>query len=990
MGISQFRKTAMHLITYARQGAVLAFLFLASGPVALSDEFNSFLKPLLEQNCVKCHGGEKTKGKVNLKEIDKTADFLAKPALIKELIEAIDFKDMPPEDEEPLSDEQRDRTLLLLKDFMRQAVAGSKKEKPRLSRLNRFQYNNSLRDLFRIRTDVFELSEKMMTRHSNYLSTPDQKIPDLVRASARNRAKGFREVRPFPKDLRAAHGFDNQSDQLTLSPLLLDTFLKLSVSILQSPDFNEQTVGIWKEFFAAPENPGDLEKEIRDRLHPFLRMAFRSPVEKEIVDRYVRYAHAQVKSEESFPTGMKKVASAILSSPLFLLRHETVVKNDPYALASSLSYSLWGSCPDPELLKAAEEGKLADPKHLALVVDGMLKDPKIERFLDSFPSQWMQLENALAATPDPKLNRYFSIDKDYPASLPMVLEPLLLFDAVFLEDRPIAELIKPSFAYRNEFLETWYGGELKPGDEDLKKAIVANENKKKKIIELEQEVEKREQDLAALVDPVRKKILSERAAEDDVLEPVDLRPVAAWEFDGDLKSSVGSFPLKKHGKVEFKNGMIEFAPNSYLQSQNLPFDLRAKSLEVWFLLKNLDQRGGGVMGIQGPSDFFDTIVLGERMAKHWISGSNGFSRTNDFAGSKPEDSDNQIIHLIMTYQPNGMITLYRNGEAYGKPYKKVLATFPKGKSSVIFGLRHTPKGGNKHLAVTIDKARLYDRALNEKEIEEAARGNQLFVSNKELLATLSPEQRKSKAQLEKELKDSMNALRKAPKSIDPNKLKGEAQKQFDNEMRRMLRSENFQRVALTDPRYGGIITNAAMLSMTSGPKRTHPIARGAWIIEVILNDPPPPPPNDVPPLKDDGNSRNMTIREQFAKHRESPDCAGCHSKLDPLGFAMENFDLTGRWRDKYSNGREVDSSGKLMRKHNYEGAVDFKDSLLKEKDRYARAFVGHLLRYLTSRELEPGDSLEVERIVEKAKPHEYRMKSLIREVILSDAFVKAK
>jgi hypothetical protein len=181
-----------------------------------------------------------------------------------------------------------------------------------------------------------------------------------------------------------------------------------------------------------------------------------------------------------------------------------------------------------------------------------------------------------------------------------------------------------------------------------------------------------------------------------------------------------------------------------------------------------------------------------------------------------------------------------------------------------------------------------------------------------------------------------------------------------------------------------------MLSMTSGPKRSHPIARGAWIIEVILNDPPPPPPNDVPPLKDDGNSKNMTIREQFAKHREHADCAGCHSKLDPLGFAMENFDLTGRWREKYRNGREVDSSGKLMRKHTYGGAVDFKDSLLKEKDRYARAFVGHLLRFFTSRELAPGDTLEIERITEKAKVHDYRMKSLIREVILSDAFAKAK
>ena len=976
------------MLTSTFFGRVIALVLLAlsSSSIAFCDQFNSFLKPLFEQNCVKCHGGEKTKGKVNLKEIETKADFLAKPELIKELIEVIDFADMPPEDEQQIADDQRDKTVLLLKDLMLQAVAGSKQHTTRLSRLNRFQYNNSIRDLFAIQTDIFDLSEKMMTRHDNYLRSATQKIPDLVRASPKKRAKGFREVRPFPKDLRAAHGFDNQTDQLTLSPLLLDSFLKLSVSILQSPDFNDKTVGIWKEFFAEPDNPVDLAMEIRERLNPFLRLAFRTAVENEIEDRYVSYALAQVKSEESFSDGMKKVASAILSSPLFLFRHETVLKNDPYALASKLSYSLWGSCPDEALLKAAEEGRLNNPQALAQIVDGMLKDPKIERFLDSFPSQWMQLENALAATPDPKLNRYFSIDKDYSASLAMVIEPLLLFDAVFLENRPITDLIKPSFAYRNEFLETWYGGDLKPGEKELQEAIEANEKKKKKIIELEQKVENKEKELANLIDPVRKKILSERALELDILEPVDLRPIAAWEFDGDLKSSIGSFPLKKHGKAEFKDGMIEIGPSTYLQSPNLPFDLRAKSLEVWFLLNKLDQPGGGVMGIQGPGDFFDTIVIGERMPRHWISGSNGFSRTNDFLGSKPEESINRIIHLIMTYQPDGVITLYRNGELYGKPYKKPLATFPKGKSSVIFGLRHLPKGGNKHLAVTIDKARLYDRALNEKEVREAARDSQLFVSSKELLAVLSAEQKKSMEQLEKQLKDFQNALRKAPKAIDPGKLKGEAQKQFDNEIRRRLRSDRFQRVTLSDPRYGGIITNAAMLSMTSGPKRTHPIARGAWIIEVILNDPPPPPPNDVPPLKDDGNSKNMTIREQFAMHREHADCAGCHSKLDPLGFAMENYDLTGRWREKYPNGRQVDSSGKLMRKHAYEGAVDFKDSLLKEKERYAKALVGHLLRFLSSRELTPRDTIEIERIAEKAKVYEYRLKSLVREVLLSPSF----
>ena len=134
----------------------------------------------------------------------------------------------------------------------------------------------------------------------------------------------------------------------------------------------------------------------------------------------------------------------------------------------------------------------------------------------------------------------------------------------------------------------------------------------------------------------------------------------------------------------------------------------------------------------------------------------------------------------------------------------------------------------------------------------------------------------------------------------------------------------------------------------------------------------------------------MTIREQFAKHREHADCAGCHSKLDPLGFAMENFALTGRWRDKYRNGREVDSSGKLMRKHNYQGAVDFKQSLIKEEDRYAKAFVGHLLRFVTSRELEPADTLEIDRITAKVKQDNYRLRTLLREVLLSDAFVHSR
>jgi hypothetical protein len=159
---------------------------------------------------------------------------------------------------------------------------------------------------------------------------------------------------------------------------------------------------------------------------------------------------------------------------------------------------------------------------------------------------------------------------------------------------------------------------------------------------------------------------------------------------------------------------------------------------------------------------------------------------------------------------------------------------------------------------------------------------------------------------------------------------------------------------------------------------------------VILNDPPPPPPNDVPPLNEDDGPKNLTIREKFAEHRKNPDCAGCHTKLDPLGFALENFDITGRWRDKYKNGRNVDSTGTLLRKYKYGGIVEFKESLIKEKRRFAKAFTRHLLRFALSKELAPADTLTVDAIVKRTEKEDFKLKSLIREVILSQSFQKTR
>ena len=180
------------------------FIFASSVLLSLSSlaihgsasEFDTFLKPLVTAHCTKCHGGDEVNGKVNFKEISTTEQFLAKPKLIKEMIEVIDANDMPPEDELQLDDKSRARLLVTLTTMLRQATTNDEAQQPRIRRLNRFQYNHSVKDLFRLKLDVFPLPEKLMTRHENYLHAESNKMPDRVNVSslALRPKVGLREV----------------------------------------------------------------------------------------------------------------------------------------------------------------------------------------------------------------------------------------------------------------------------------------------------------------------------------------------------------------------------------------------------------------------------------------------------------------------------------------------------------------------------------------------------------------------------------------------------------------------------------------------------------------------------------------------------------------------------------------------------------------------------------------------------------------------------
>lgn len=200
-----------------------------------------------------------------------------------------------------------------------------------------------------------------------------------------------------------------------------------------------------------------------------------------------------------------------------------------------------------------------------------------------------------------------------------------------------------------------------------------------------------------------------------------------------------------------------------------------------------------------------------------------------------------------------------------------------------------------------------------------------------------------------------------------------------------ISGSEFRQVALKGQRRG-ILTHASILMLTSNPGRTSPVKRGKWILDNILAEPPPPPPDDVPELEE-GTETLGTLREQLEQHRSNPACAVCHVKMDALGFAMENFDAVGGWRDK--DGRfEIDASAELPGGKAFTGPEEMLQILVDEKKTaFCRCLAGKLLTYALGRGLIAHDRCVINDAVQQLEDKEYRFSALVAAIVVSDPFV---
>jgi hypothetical protein len=208
-----------------------------------------------------------------------------------------------------------------------------------------------------------------------------------------------------------------------------------------------------------------------------------------------------------------------------------------------------------------------------------------------------------------------------------------------------------------------------------------------------------------------------------------------------------------------------------------------------------------------------------------------------------------------------------------------------------------------------------------------------------------------------------------------------------------ITGEEFRRVPVSSEQRGGggILTQASILTLTSYNNRTSPVLRGKWVLENLLDSAPPPPPPNVPALvKDEKAPLTGTMRQLMERHRANPTCSACHSRMDPIGFGLENFDAIGSWRDTDSGHAAIDASGKLPDGATFNGPAGLKRVLLSQKDRFVHTLAAKMLTFALGRGLERSDNPVVDEITAALRGDGYKFTTLVNQVVLSDPFQKRR
>jgi len=391
-------------------------------PKEAKEPYSREIQPLFAKYCVQCHGGSKPKAHLALDSYKNEESILKNPEVLDKIQEKIRAREMPPKDKpQPNREELKLLSTWLDAKLAKLSQPSDQRDPGRVTirRLNRVEYNNTIRDLVGI---------------------------------------DFHGADDFPSD-DVGYGFDNIGDVLSMAPILMEKYLDAAERIIakafQAPEIRQRILVQQSKEQTKVENA-------RQILERFAFRAYRRPVKPDEVDRLVGLVTQAESQGDSFDKGIQLALQAVLVSPHFLFRIEldprprdeqAIHSINDFELASRLSYFMWSSMPDEALFDLARQNKLHEEKVLEDQVRRMLKDPKAHALVENFAGQWLELRSLKNASPDPEL--FPNFDEDLRSA--MQRESELFFEALVREDRSILDFVDADFTFLNERLARHYG-----------------------------------------------------------------------------------------------------------------------------------------------------------------------------------------------------------------------------------------------------------------------------------------------------------------------------------------------------------------------------------------------------------------------------------------------------------------------------------------------------------------------------------------------------
>jgi hypothetical protein len=405
----------------------ILLLSLTSVPVWSDDlaalqNFGGQIKPLVQQYCVKCHGGEQTKGDVNLKEYERVGQTLKDVKLWKNVLKQIESGDMPPDDApQPTASEKTTLNgwVKMMVTSVESGKLGLDPGRTTLRRLNRNEYNNTIQDLFGLK---------------------------------------LRPADAFPADGSGGAGFDNNADTLFLPTVLMEKVFDASGQIMDAVFASDALRN--RVVTVKPPKDQPAEPPAKAVLSLWVPRIFRRKVADAEIAPYLDLWNKASKAGASYEEALKTAFKSLLVSPNFIFRLEAdqtqagPYKVSDFELASRLSYFLWSSMPDLELLGLAARGELSKPELYAAQVRRLLKDPRSKTFSREFSSQWLGFDR-LRNVANPDKTRFPEFTQSLRVS--MFQESVEFFHSILQENQSLLRLIDADYTYLNEELARHYG-----------------------------------------------------------------------------------------------------------------------------------------------------------------------------------------------------------------------------------------------------------------------------------------------------------------------------------------------------------------------------------------------------------------------------------------------------------------------------------------------------------------------------------------------------